>query len=350
MSTLHVYSNRHIKEQVANIKKGGWIYLENNLSKDWWSLYFDYNKIDEKKLKLTYITQDEFFALNMENGMKMTFDAICMNPPYDKGDQEGGQNKIYNQINKKALGLLNDEGVLVCISPASVLKKSKRFSLVGQQGLKEVDFTANDDFTVDVKICQWTVDKSYAGDVKVIDGSGVSTQSNQEVIYDYSTVDKDFVKIYEALKEITDTPEKRMFQQNNFGSALSKTSSRTHKFTLSKLEAGKVTQTYFSKREPYNVNKLKISLGMTKAFNNDCIYIGTEDFDPGYMNTEIKSTSEGENIKSFLLSDYFIEHSNNWKTVDGYGYNYSLKYLPPFDTSKKWDNESVKEFIEGFVK
>ncbi len=68
------------------------------------------------------------------------------------------------------------------------------------------------------------------------------------------------------------------------------------------------------------------------------------------MNKEVQSKSEVSNIKSFILSDYFIEHSINWKTVDGYGYNYALKYLPPFDTTKQWDNDSVKHFIEGFVK
>ncbi len=282
MSTLHVYSNRHIKDKVTNIKKGGWIYLENSLSKKRWSLYFKYNGINEKKLKLTYVTHDEYFKLNTGKGMKkkIRFDCICLNAPYDKGDQEGGQNKIYNQINKKALELLSDDGVLVSISPTSVLKRSKRFSLVGQQGLKEVDFTANDDFDVGVKICQWTVDKTYIGDVTVNDSAGTSTQPNQEVIYDYSTVDKDFVKIYEALKEITDTPDKRMFQQNNFGPALNKTQTEEHKYKLYKLDDHKVHQTYFSKREPYNLNKLQISLGMTKALNEDCIYVGKEDLDP----------------------------------------------------------------------
>jgi len=317
-----------------------------------------YNDIDPVWVELFRTINEEFKIgipasnITCVDAMEITmkFDGICINAPYDKGDQEGGQNKIYNQINKKALELLNDDGVLVSISPTSVLKKSKRFSLVGQQGLKEVDFTANDDFTVGVKICQWTVDKSYTGDVKVIDSSGFSTQSNQEVIYDYSTVDKDFVKIYEALKEITDTPPTRMFQQNNFGPALNKTQTKEHEYKLYKLDENKVNLTYFSKRVPYNYGKLQISLGMTKALDNKCIYVGTEDFDPGYMNKEVNSDYEVENIKSFILSDYFIEHSNSWKTVDGYGYNYALKYLPPFDTSKQWDNDSVKHFIEGFVK
>jgi hypothetical protein len=84
MTTLHVFSNRHIKNEVGNIKKGDWIYLENSLSKKRWSLYFKYNHIDERKLCVTYITQEEYFKLE---GIKdnMKFDAVVGNPPYLKG-------------------------------------------------------------------------------------------------------------------------------------------------------------------------------------------------------------------------------------------------------------------------
>jgi hypothetical protein len=35
--------------------------------------------------------------------------------------------------------------------------------------------------------------------------------------------------------------------------------------------------------------------------------------------------------------------------MDGYGYNYALKYLPPFDKTKSWTNDEVKQFIESFL-
>jgi hypothetical protein len=40
MTTLHAFSNRHIKNEVKNIKNGDWVYLENSLSKKRWSLFF----------------------------------------------------------------------------------------------------------------------------------------------------------------------------------------------------------------------------------------------------------------------------------------------------------------------
>lgn len=288
---------------------------------------------------------EKFFELDDT----MKFDVVIGNPPYQDGSKDGGQNKIYNQFSKKALDLVKDNGVLAFITPTSVLKESKRFSLVGMHGLKVVDFRANDYFDVGIGICWWMIDKTYIGDVTVYNADGASTQSSQGVIYDHSTVDKKFALLYQSLKKATSSPELRMFKQNNFGPALSKVKTKDHVYDLYKLEDKAVKLTYWSSREPYFKSKKKLSIGMTKSLNTDAVYVGQENFDPGYMTTEVSSKKEIENIKSFILSDYFVEHCNKWKALDGYGYNYGLKYLPPFDKTKSWTNDEVKQFIESFV-
>lgn len=286
--------------------------------------------------------------LELDNTMK--FDVIIGNPPYQDGTKDGGQNKIYNQFSKKALELAKSDGIVSFITPTSVLKESKRFSLVGLDGLKVVDFRADNYFDVGINICQWIVDKQYIGEVTVYNvDDTVSMQSNKNVIYDHSSVDKNFAKLYEALKKKTHSPELRMFKQNNFGPALSKTKTKDHIHSLHKLEDNKVKLTYWSSREPYYKTKKKLSIGMTKSLNNDALYVGKEDFDPGYMTICVSSNKEVKNIKSFILSEYFIEHCNKWKSLDGYGYNYGLKYLPPFDSSKSWSNNDVKTFIESHL-
>lgn len=289
---------------------------------------------------------EKFFEL--DNTMK--FDVVVGNPPYQDGSKDGGQNKIYNQFAKKSLDLLKSNGIMAFITPTSVLKESKRFSLVGLDHLKIVDFRANNHFNVGIGICWWLVDKNYLGDVAVYNNVGVSQQCNTDVIYDYSTVDKGFAKLYEALKTATDTPDKRMFAQNNFGPALSKIKTKEHIHSLYKLEDKKVKLTYWSSREPYYNTDKKISIGMTKSLTDNACYIGKENFDPGYMTIKVKNNNEVDNVKSFILSEYFIEHCNKWKSLDGYGYNYGLKYLPPFDKTKTWTNEEVKIFIESHVK
>ena len=291
------------------------------------------------KFKVTCVDQ-------LEKDMK--FDRIVGNPPYQDGTKDGGQNKIYNQISKTALSHLKDDGEIAFVTPASVLKKSKRFSLVGMQGLKVVDFTADNHFKEGIKICYWVIDKKYSGQVTVRHTAGEDQQDSKIVIYDYSQVDKDFTELYEALKSATDTPEKRMFKQNNFGPAMSKTKSAEHIHPLYKLDTGNKKLTYWSSRVPYFVDKNKITIGMTKSLDDDAIIIDKDNFDVAYMTTEVSSNEQVKNIKSFVLSNYFKKHCELWKAVDGYGYNYALKYLPPFDINKSWTEDEVKSFIEGF--
>ena len=286
------------------------------------------------------------YTNSLEQNMK--FDVIVGNPPYQDGSKDGGQNKIYNQISKTSIDLLTPTGIIAFVTPTSVLKKSKRFSLVGQQGLKIVDFTADDHFNVGIQICWWMIDKSYSGDVSIIHQQGSLTQPNDQVIHNYSKIDKSFADLYEQLKTVTDTPDKRMFKQNNFGPAMTKGRDADHPYPLHKLDDGAPKITFYSSRVPYFVGKNKFTISMTKGFTDEATVVGFDDYDVGYLTTEIVDQKEVDNIKSFIFSDYFIKHSERWKMVDGYGYNYALKYLPPFDRTIKWDDASVEAFLESF--
>ena len=346
MRTLHVYSNRHIKDQVVNIKKGDWIYLENRLSEKRWSLYFNYNNINEKKLKLTYITQDEFFALNTENGMKITFDAICINPPYQDNSIEGNQNKIYNQVCKKAIELLSPTGVLTAITPTAVARPSKRFSLTASPNVVSIDFTADDYFNVGVNICKWVIDKTYSGDISVISANGETSSPQGLPIYDPSKTDLEFAKLYEKLRTIT--LQERMFYQNNFGPAFSNTKSNKHIYNMHKLESDSKTQiSCFSNREPYLKGLSKLVISRSKSFSENAIIISKKDFTVGHMFIDA-DTKQIKNIKSFIFSEYFIQLTHNWKSLSGTGFNDALIYTPMFNKDKLWTNKEVEDFFNEF--
>lgn len=96
MPTLHVFSNRHIKNEAQNIKKDDWIYLENGMSKGRWSLYFRVNNINEDVLNITYITHKEYFNLT-----SIKFDAIVGNPPFNDDQNEKANTGNYVSASKK---------------------------------------------------------------------------------------------------------------------------------------------------------------------------------------------------------------------------------------------------------
>jgi len=97
MTTLHVFSNRHIATEILKIKKGDWIYLENSLSKKRWMLYFEVNGIDERKLNLTYINQEEYFKLDK----RIKNLVIVGNPPFNDDQNEKNNTGNYVSASKK---------------------------------------------------------------------------------------------------------------------------------------------------------------------------------------------------------------------------------------------------------
>ena len=112
MTTLHVYSNRHIKDQVKTIKLGDWVYLENGMSRKRWSRYFSVNNINENVLNITYITKEEYFELS---GIK--FDVIVGNPPYslagNKTGKKGRAKNLYPDFYMKAVELADNVSMIV---------------------------------------------------------------------------------------------------------------------------------------------------------------------------------------------------------------------------------------------
>jgi hypothetical protein len=341
MTTLRVYANRHIKDQVNAVQNGDTIVLENSLSKKRWSKFFKYNNIN---LDLTYITQEEFFKLK-----SVKFKNIVGNPPYqDNSIEDNQQNKIYNQFAKKALELVSETGTVSFVTPVAVTNLSKRFSLTKTHGIKEIDFTADKHFNVGAKICSWIVDKTYQGDIKVISDTGVSYFKFGESIFDPAVSDIEFVKIAQKLQKIPISS--RAFKQNNHGPAYSKIKTEEHIYPAYKVKDDELILSAYSKRQPWYYGKRKMSISRSKSFREDIIQVSDLDFETQYVTIELENDEQIENIKSFLFSDYFKTHMDNWKKLYNTGFNDALKYVPPFDKNKKWTSAEVKELFEKYVR
>ena len=282
----------------------------------------------------------------------MKFDVVIGNPPYQDGERAGGQNKLYNQFCKLALNTTHNTGYVSFVTPTAVTKPSKRFSIFQLQGLKTVDFTAGEYFSQGVNICSWFVDKSYNGDVTIKQSSGEYNQPSSELIQDTSDISSEFVKVYKALKSIANKPDTRMFKQNTIPGkpALNKQRDMVFNTALYKVVKGKpVFTTNYTKVAVKLPSATKVVFSMSKTISDDSTVVSALDFDQNHVFIDVENTTQVNNIKSFIFSEYFIEHCKQWKQVDGYGFNNALKFLPPFDKNKEWTNEGVKEFLESFI-
>ena len=344
MTTLHIFSNRHIKNEVQNIKKDDWIYLENGMSKGRWSLYFRVNNINEEKLNITYITEQEL--LNGEVNMK--FDVIVGNPPYDK-DSEGGQGKIYNLISKVAIKLRKPGGVIHFITPLPPLRKSKRFSLVGQEGLKSVDFTIDEEFNVGTTVCHWEIDDLYRGDVsvKLSDKSEVIYKEGEN-IYDAEQGDESTAIYNSVIEKTAEQKNKnlRMFKRYTHAGAFSKIENKEYQYPLVTNNRGTESIVY-GKTQPKDVGLKKIYVSNTKALNEDTVFVDTRTYGPSFFYIVINNENDIENIKSFVLSDYFKDLYKSFREIRGGMNSTIIDYCPIFDFSKSWTNDEVKEFFKS---
>ena len=349
-NVLFIYRGRvfssEIKPKLNEFKNDNiTLIVENLITKNIIThLIKDYNQA------ISLFTSNEFLDDTIiTNSMK--FDAININPPYQDGTQNGGQNKIYMPICKKAMSLLKEDGTMYAITPTSVLKKSKRFSLIGITGLKTIDFTTNMYFKEGVDICSWTIDKKYKGEIQIINSDNTIRFVNNNYFIDTSKVDVNFYNLYKKLKDITNSPEKRMFSQNavDTKTGRSKQKDSIFKYDIYKLHKHQPVLIQYNKPKPKFYNENKFIISMTKSLSDESTLVSKNDFDVAHLCIGINNTNEVDNIKSFIFSEYFKNHCDMWKSTDGYGYNYALKHLPPFDKTKKWTNGEVKEFIESFL-
>lgn len=138
MSTLHIYSNMHIKNEVKNIKKGDFLVLENSLSKKRWELMFKYNHINEDNLNLTYLNEKEFF--NLKN---IEFDVVVGNPPYTKGSQ-----LLYTKFFEKALEVGKLVSFVMPVQLDSLHDKLKKHNFLLKKHLVKLGENVSDKFNV----------------------------------------------------------------------------------------------------------------------------------------------------------------------------------------------------------
>lgn len=162
MTTCHVYSNRHISDQVANIKNNDTVVLENALSRKRWSLYFKVNNINEQDLNINYISSEQFMSSE-----KLKFDVVVGNPPYN--DSSVGRNPIWHKFILSNVGKTSTSWVIPTswmISETSTFNEVRKFIL--DSGLKKIKLNSKDTFeSATVRTVTIFMEEGYTGLVEV---------------------------------------------------------------------------------------------------------------------------------------------------------------------------------------
>jgi len=197
MTTLHVFSNRHIKNQVKNIKNGDWIYLENRLSKKRWALFFKHNRIDVNKLNITYITQEEFFELQgTKDNMKYPFDEVVGNPPYTKDGSKAKRWTLWEEFVKKSKTLATD---VTMVTPQSITGPGS-FDLI-KDHVTVINIDVRKHFDVGSTFCYWSIDTTKPStSTKIITDSNEYTLDLSKIDFLPATITDETLALIDALK------------------------------------------------------------------------------------------------------------------------------------------------------
>lgn len=333
---------KHILEEM--------LYMGDISTKNLFLLYQLFDKNNEFKLN---VFRGDFLSDKFDKHMKEVwkldgFDLVVGNPPYSDNNFTGKNNKIYPHFSKKCLSILTDNGKMLFITPVSATKNNQRFSLIGLKGLSIIDFSSNKYFyKIGVDICYWYINRENTNnDVLVINDKGKHYEKIDNQVFDFSKLDKNILDIIEGIKKVTlNEINKRMFRQNNFQPDVIKTKNDLYKNELYE----KIDKIYgYIKATPYHNDKNKIIVPFSKKLKGN-IFLTKKNFNQNWLCLDIDNDNEFENVKSFILSEYFTYFVSIWKKMDGYGFSNAIKYLPIFDKTKKWNNEEVKIFLESFI-
>ena len=344
MLKCHVYSNRHIRDQVTNIKDNDTIVLENALSRKRWSLYFKVNSINENDLNINYITHKEYFELS-----NVKFDVVIGNPPYVDGTE--GESNIYQKIVCKAMDFSPQSQTWIIptswfLSNTSEHKKLRE-SLFNS-GLKEITLNPMDSFdNASVKTCTVVCEDNYVDKVKVITTKGqyyipVEERGNYILPVDNNLSLKLLNRLapiipYKFLSGKHSTSPRKAKTDPNFVD----TKRNTHQYPIvTKLskDSQDIEYVYGKDNEDDDSNKCRIAVpylatgyasGDMKLGAVGIIEKGTQ-LCGYYKYINVDSHDEAKTLQKYFMSKfvrYILHYTRTSRTLDAP----QVRYIPKFD-------------------
>lgn len=292
--------------------------------------------IKDYKQKINLITIDEFLDDNIITKF-MKFKAALGNPPYQNNESESDAGKLYIDITKKTMDILDDDGIIDFHTPDTLVRDGRNKFTVKKQGLRSVDYTANESFNEGVTIVNWIYDKSYKGDDVEVTNKDKSVDIRK---YTDSMVDKNDligIKLFEKIKE----GKSKLFTSGQRANKNKDTKDEIYKY--------KVHMNWFKNKVAYTdeppilFGKKKIFISISKSYTEDNFNISNDDFGQLQLMIDITDYTDEQinNIKQFLFHPICVNICNKYKTLYGTGFNNMLYTFPEIDINKRYTQEDI---------
>lgn len=289
----------------------------------------DYNQ------KINLLTIAEFLSDNIITKF-MKFKAAVGNPPYQNSESESDAGKLYIDVTKKTMEILDYDGIIDFHTPDTLVRDGRNKFTIKQKGLRCVDYTANESFKEGVTIINWIYDKLYDGDdVEVIN----KDRSIDIRKYTDSLVDKKDIIFINLIERIKSTSNKLFYLDQSAKNRFDEYKSGLFK-VYSNVNKNKI---FYTDKKPVLYGKRKLALSLSSSYKEDMIYDSIEDFGQLHVMTDISTYTETEihNLKSFLFNPMSIAICKMYRLVTGQGMNAILYSFPKVDISKKYNNQDV---------
>lgn len=252
----------------------------------------------------------------LTQGPDMKFDVIIGNPPYQDDSNAAKNNKLWIKFIHKSLGLLQDNGFLVFVTPRSFVGRTQqpakiRDLLSKEYSLLKVNLDANSHFKIGVDICHWLVQKvPYQGVTEVTENK--STQNinllNDLPLPEHKKVsDAIAEKIYEVVKK--DSTPKLDAKLNS--DELPNDVDGIHKVYTS----GR-NKYFTSNSTTDNHGKWKLAFSYSATYKG--WFVTKSDVVGSNRVIYVDSAEEGIEIGNTLLHPVITFYLDNWRKTAGY--------------------------------